>query len=236
MPRRRSRSRRRFRKLFHLRNTLDFAALEPGDLILVANPTDPVWMQLSTFWSHAAMYVGGDDDARAFVDAVNLPVRRAARRTDGGLLWQRVRFTSLRGFQSYMDLVALRPPLPAEARHAAAAYARSQVGKPFFGDLVASMVLPRGRDRSATPGEFTCSSLIWHAYKAQGFDLSRGILGGFAPWPSRLDHDRRLQHVARGTRVKPLRPARGQLGLYLVRAWFRYGLRSDIIWRGVAGG
>lgn len=198
------------------------------------------------FWSHVAIYVGGDD-AHAFVDAVNLPVRRAARRADRTLLWQRVRYTSLRAFQAYMDILVLRPPLAAEFRQAAADFARAQVGKPFVKRVVAGVFLPRsaatsGERSEATPGErseavpeeFTCASLIWHAYRRQGFGLSADLLAVLAPWPSRLGHDRRLRHVGRGTRVKVLRPAPGQLALYLARAWSRWVLRSDILWRGQA--
>ncbi len=244
LPRRQRRNRRRYRELFRLRNSFDFALLQPGDLVLVANPTDPVWIQATVFWSHVAIYVGGDD-GHAFVDAVNLPVRRAVRRADRALLWRRVRYTSLRAFQAYVDILVLRLPLPVEARRAAADFARAQVGKPFSRRVVAGLFLPRSARAAATspqagaggrveaiPTEFTCASLIWHAYRRQGFDLSPGLLAALAPWPSRLGHDRRLQHAGTGTRMKPLRPAPGQLALYLARAWFRWVLRSDFLWRG----
>jgi len=228
---RRARS-RRYRRLFRLRNSLDFARLEPGDLILVANPSDPVWLQATLFWSHVAIYVGGDD-SRAFVDAVNLPVRGAARRGDRTLLWQRVRFTSRRAFESYVDLLVLRPLLPADARRAAAEFARSQVGKPFCRRPAAGILKGWPGGPGEPPSEYTCSSLVWEAYRRQGLDLSpRGLGRLFFPWPSRLDHDRRLRHVGRGTRLRPISPAAGRLGYFLARAWFKWGLRSDILWRG----
>jgi len=74
--------------------------------------------------------------------------------------------------------------------------------------------------------------VIWHAYRRQGYDLSVGLFAALAPLPSRLGHDRRLQHVGRGTPVRPLRPVRGQLALFLARAWFRWVLRSDVLWLG----
>lgn len=249
MPRRPSRSlrrRSRFRQIFRLRNSMDFTRLEPGDIVLVANPTDPLWIQAFLFWSHLAIYVGGPDEDRAFVDAVNLPVPGAGRRSDGALPWQRVRFTRLRAFQSYCDVLALRPPLSAEARRAAAEFAKSQVGRPFARRPALAILRPHRRlaardlassaasDSAATPpAEFTCASLVWEAYRRQGFDLSRGPGRLLAPWPSGLGHDRRLVPVGRGTRYRHLVPGRGQLALYLARFWARWGLRSDIIWRGL---
>lgn len=243
-------ARTRRRHLVRLRNSLDFSLLEPGDLVLVANPTDPWPIQLAAFWSHVAIYVGGSED-RAFVDAVNLPIRRAGRRHERGLPWQRVRYTSLRMFRSYVDVLVLRPNLPAEARRAAADFALAQVGKPFSSGIWAGMRKPRGgrgggdqggdRNRGGVgdegggeaPGEFTCASLIWHAYRHQGLDLSSGPLRRLLlPWPSLLGHDRRLAHVGKGTRYKSLRPVRGQLLLLAARAWFRWALRSDNSWRG----
>ena len=155
LPRRQRRDRRRYREFFRLRNSFDFTLLQPGDLVLVANP---------------------GDDAHAFVDAVNLPVRRAARRADRTLLWQRVRYTSLRAFQAYMDILVLRPQVAPETRQAAADFARAQVGKPFLRRIVAGMFLSRHPTRpvrrpeatpagsgatpagssETMPGEFTC--------------------------------------------------------------------------------
>ncbi len=224
----------------HPRNTFDFSLLEPGDLVLVANPTDPWPIRAFLFWSHVAVYVGESED-RTFVDAVNLPVRRAGRRSERGQPWQRVRYTSLRMFRSYLDVLVLRPDLPVEARMAAAEFARAQVGKPFPSRLGAAMLKPAqargpaGGRKEAPPGEFTCSSLVWHAYRRQGLDLSSGLLGGILlPWPSLLGHDPRLAHVGRGTRYRPLRAVRGQVALLLSRAWARWALRADISWRGEA--
>ncbi len=254
-----SRLRPRLRHLFRPRNTFDFSLLEPGDLVLVANPTDPWLTQAAVFWSHVAIYVG-DSEEHAFVDAVNLPIPIAGRRRDQGLPWQKVRFTSLRMFRSYVDVLVLRPPLPAAARRAAAEWARAQVGKPFPRRVAAAFFRPRARRggvqpagpvkgapagaqaavgqpasaaAAAEPAEFTCSSLVWHAYLAQGLDLSSGPLGRWlVPWPSLLGHDRRLIHVGRGTRLRPLRLSRGHAGYWLARAWFRWALRSDVSWRG----
>lgn len=203
--------------------------LEPGDLVIVANPTDPWLLRLLLFWSHVAIYVG-ESDARAFVDSVNLPIRRAGRARDHGLPWQRVRYSSLRMFRSYIDVLALRPPLPPEARRAAAEFAKDQVGRPFPRNLLVAFFKPR---RPGTASEFTCSSLVWEAYKAQGFDLASGPLGRLVlPWPSLLGHDRRLAHTARGTRLRPFRGLRVPWSLFLARVWFRWVLRSDIDWRG----
>lgn len=222
---------RRHRGLIHHHNTLDYTVLEPGDLVLVANPSDPWPIQALMFWSHVAIYVG-ESEERAFVDAVNLPIRRAGRRTGRGLPWQRVRYTGLRMFRSYADVLVLRPRLPASARRAAAEFAASQVGKPFSRSLVAGLLRPRGRTPSGS-AEFTCASLVWTAYYRQGLDLCSGPLGRLVlPWPSRLGHDRRLAHVARGTRFQPVRAGRGPLRLWLTRAWARWALRSDILWQG----
>ncbi len=222
---------RRFRSRFHPLNTFDFSTLEPGDLVLVANPTDPCPTQAVVFWSHVAIYVGESED-RAFVDAVDLPVRRAERLRQRGRasLWSKVRFTPLGTFRRYTDVLALRPDLPAEKRKSAAEYARAQVGRPFDRRVLSAFLRSVSLRRS---GRFTCANLIWHAYLAQGFDLASGPFARLlVPWPSLIGHDRRLIRLGGGTRYKPLRPARGQLGLYLARAWFRYVLRSDIAWRG----
>ncbi len=207
----------RYKSVMLPRNTLDLSVLEPGDVILVANPHDMFVLRAAMFWSHAALYTGLES-ARAFVDAVNLPVR--GKKNQPGF-WQRVRFTSVGTVQHYVDVLVLRPDCPAEVRQKAVQFAIEKVGSPFVQGLFQSFI-DRRQDRG-----YSCSSLIYHAYKAHGVDLSVRFLHA-VPWPAAMARHPRLRRIGAGTRVRrPTRPWRLSW-FYAGRLWTRYVLRQPI--------
>ncbi|HEY3313678.1 MAG TPA: hypothetical protein VGL40_00115 [Bacillota bacterium] len=211
----------RFRHLLSKQNSVDFARLEPGDIVLCANPHDASLLRTFLFWSHAGLYTGLPEAAKAFVDAVDLPVRRRSERR---LPWQRVRFTSKRMYLSYVDILVLRVDCSKEKREAAAAFAVAQVGKPFPRHLFRTFF--RLHDQTA----FTCTSLVYHAYRGQGVDLSpRILLGRTIPWPSSLARHPRIEEVARGTRWRPIPLSVRNWRPIIQRLWFRYVIRTQII-------
>lgn len=214
---------RRYLHLLTKLNDVYFSRLEPGDIVLCANPHDVSFLRAALFWSHAGLYTGLPDEARAFVDAVDLPVRR---RSEGKLIWQRVRFTSRRMYLSYVDILVLRPKCSREKREAAAAYAVSKAGKPFPRRFWLSFL--RRNDQEA----FTCTSLVYHAYRAQGVDLApRLLLRRVVPWPSALAKSPLVAVVAEGTRWRPIPLTWANWRLILQRLWFRYVARARIIVR-----
>ncbi|MHB0886552.1 MAG: YiiX/YebB-like N1pC/P60 family cysteine hydrolase [Bacillota bacterium] len=214
---------RRYLHLLTEMNDVDFSRLEPGDIVLCANPHDVSALRAALFWSHAGMYTGLADESRAFVDAVDLPVRRRSERK---LLWQRVRFTSKRMYLSYVDILVLRPECSREKREAAAAYAVSKAGRPFPRHFWLSFL--RRNDQEA----FTCTSLVYHAYRAQGVDLAPILLfRRVVPWPSALAKHPQVEVVAQGTRWRPIPLTRANWRLIVQRLWFRYVARARIIVR-----
>ncbi len=207
-----------------LHNDLDTALLEPGDVVLVANSHDNRAIRWTMFWSHAAIYTGREPN-EAFIDAVNLPVGRHAKRQ----IWRQVRFTPMARFRHYEDVLVLRPKAPPEVRRRAAEYAVAQVGKPFPPTWRAFFT---GTNSDAY---FSCTSLIWHAYHSQGIDLSArrrpfGLGRRIIPSPRSFQRHPRLRPVARGTRVlrAQLLAPRGWIRL-AGRIWFCYGLRVGIV-------
>ena len=210
-----------YRDLLVRKNTFDFGLLEPGDIVLCANPRDVFLLRTLLFWSHAGIYTG-DEGAHAFVDAVNLPVR--GRRRGGRLTWQRVRYSSLAMYQSYVDVVVLRVDCPPEKRLAAADFAQTQLGKPFPRNLWVSF-LSRRSDAQA----YSCTSLVWHAYKIQGLDLSPLWLFRLVlPWPSALAANPRVRIIGVGTRLKNVPWRSPYLMLAFERFWFKAILRKRI--------
>lgn len=209
-----------YRDLLVRKNTLDFSRLEPGDIVLCANPRDVFLLRALLFWSHAGIYTG-QEGAHAFVDAVDLPVR--GRRRGGRLPWQSVRHSSLSMYQSYVDVVALRVECPPEKRRDAAAFAEAQVGKPFPKRLWLSFL-----DRRHA-GAFSCTSLVWHAYREQGIDLAPPwLLRLILPWPSALAGHSHVHIIGLGTRMKAVPFRSPYLTLAFERFWFRRILRKKI--------
>ncbi len=214
---------RRYRHLLTKWNSLDFSLLEAGDIVLCANPHDVPAMRAVLFWSHAGIYTGLPDESRAFVDAVNLPVRDRGR---GKLPWQRVRFTSKRMYASYVDILVLRPDCPREKRAAAAAYAIGKVGKPFHRWLLVGFLKIRDEDH------FTCASLVYQAYRVQGVDLApRLFFRRVVPWPSAMAKHPHIRVVAAGTRWRPIPLTPANWKIILARLWFRYARGAPIILR-----
>lgn len=194
----------------HPHNTLDITVLQPGDILLVANPTDMPIIRFTIFWSH----VGIVSRRGGVIDAVREP------RGEGqdGQRWFRVQEAPLSSYLLAYDILALRPRVPAEARQAAARYAESKLGAPY-GRGVRRILFGR-RDTTA----YSCASLMWQAYKEQGLDL--------APAPARcaalnlvplaLARDPQVEVIGRGTRYVDMSGWR----VRAQRWWFRRVLRA----------
>ncbi len=207
-----------YKDLLVRKNTFDFSCLEPGDIVLCANPRDVFLLRTFLFWSHAGIYTGREG-AHAFVDAVDLPVR--GRRRSSRLSWQSVRYSSLSMYESYIDVVALRVDCPPEKRRAAAAFAEAQVGKPFPKRLWLSFF-----DHRRTRG-YSCTSLVWHAYREQGVDLApRWLFRLVLPWPSALAANAQVRVIGLGTRLKSVPFRVPYRSLAVQRFWFRKVLRK----------
>lgn len=186
---------RRYLHLLTKLNDVYFSRLEPGDIVLCANPHDVSFLRAALFWSHAGLYTGLPDEARAFVDAVDLPVRR---RSEGKLIWQRVRFTSRRMYLSYVDILVLRPKCSREKREAAAAYAVSKAGKPFPRRFWLSFL--RRNDQEA----FTCTSL-WGLWP--GGPDAEGAVGAGGPFGDIFFYPFYLAGFPRNRRSSPISTA-----------------------------
>jgi uncharacterized protein YycO len=187
-------------------NTLDNSILEPGDILLVANPTDMPLIRYLIFWSH----VGLVSTRGGVVDAVREPRGEA---TDEQA-WFQVQHAPLLSYQLAYDILALRPRLPAAERRAAALYAESQIGLPYAPNLW--RILFGRRDTTVC----SCASLVWQAYKKQGLDLapvpawcSLNVL------PLWLARDPQVEIIGRGTRYATI-PAHMRR-LRVQRWWFR---------------
>lgn len=192
-------------------NPLDLSMLEPGDILLVANPTDMPAIRWTLFWSHVGLYSTQGD----VIDAVREPRGEYA----GEDVWFQVRRSSLASYEASHDLLALRPPLVTPARRAAALFAESKVGAPYAAN-VGRILWGRGDSRG-----YSCASLAWEAYNEQGLDLAP-----VPAWcrlnvvPLLLARDRRLQVVGRGTRYAELdRRTR------LARWWLTHILHAGVL-------
>lgn len=99
-------------------NTLDYDILEPGDILLVANPTDMPLIRYLIFWSH----VGVVSTRGTVIDAVREPrgEHQESQR------WYQVQEAPLQSYRLAYDILAVRPRLPQQARHQAALYAESK--------------------------------------------------------------------------------------------------------------
>lgn len=201
--------------LLRAQNTLDCTLLEPGDILVVANPTDIGLMRLLLFWSHVGIV---STDTSLVIDAVREP----RGEWSGEPRWRQVQAGPLASYLLSYDVLAVRPKLPAAARRAAALYAESKVGTPYAAS-VARILLGR-RDTSA----YSCASLMWQAYQRQGLDLAPvPAWCSLTVVPLFLARDPRIEVIGRGTRYRLLGPS--QRRLTLERLWYRRVLGADIL-------
>ena len=175
-------------------NTLDVSLLQPGDILLEANPTDMPVLRYTIFWSH----VGIVGTRGGVIDAVREP------RGEGqaAQAWFQVQEAPLSSYLLAYDILAVRPRLPAEARLAAAQFAESKLGAPYA-PSVRRIVVGR-RDA----GAYSCASLMWQAYQRQGLDLAPAPawcpnLNVIPLW---LARDPQVEIIARGTRYAVIPP------------------------------
>lgn len=194
------------------RNDLDFDLLEPGDLLLVANPTDIWLVRYLLFWSHVGIVADN-----GIVDAVRDPRGDYVEEQR----WGTVQWVPFRIYRANHDIVALRVKCRREKRLAAARYALQKVGLPYSPTL--RMAFFGHRDVH----HYSCASLVWQAYLAQGIDLYPfwaspifNILPGF------LLRGRHLAVLGRGVRPRQIGGAWHKRRLAMESLWFRYVLHS----------
>jgi len=117
-------------------NNLDLSDLQPGDIILGGNPGGSYGR-----YAHAGFYIGNDQVVDMYT-------------SDG------VYVACAEVYRNYTWAAVLRVKASPEIRAAAAAYAKRQVGAPFF------ILAPKSDD-----GLWYCSKLVWYAYYRNGIDL-----------------------------------------------------------------
>jgi uncharacterized protein YycO len=199
--------------LLRAENTLDYALLRPGDIVLVANPTDMPIIRYTVFWSHVGLVTEQGD----VIDAVR--ERRGEYLPDAA--WFQVRRSPFDSYRKSYDVLALRPRCPAETRLAAVRYAETKVGAPYASSV--PRILFGRKDESS----YSCASLMWQAYARQGVELF-----SVPSWlslnvaPLALDRNRALAVVGCGTRYLPL--PREQRRLRVERWWFRRVVGANI--------
>jgi uncharacterized protein YycO len=103
-------------------NDLDFDILEPGDLLLVANPTDLWVIRYLLFWSHVGIMT-----EVGVVDAIRDPRGEYVEQQ----LWGTVQCVPFRIYRANHDIIALRVKCSREKRAAAARYAIDRLGLPY---------------------------------------------------------------------------------------------------------
>jgi len=193
-------------------NDLDFGLLEPGDLLLVANPTDIWLVRCLLFWSHVGLVA--DDGV---VDAIRDP------RGDyiDEQRWGTVQWVPYRIYRANHDMMALRVKCSREKRLAAARYALQKVGLPYSPTLRKAFFGHRDTDC------YSCASLVWQAYLAQEIDLYP-FPGGprFNILPSFVFRSSHVEVVDRGARPRQIAGVWHKRRLKLERLWFKYVLHS----------
>ncbi len=195
-------------------NDLDFDLLEPGDLLLVANPTDRSPVRYILFWSHVGIVTeDGVIDAIADPRGEYIEEQR----------WGTVQCVPLKVYQVNHDIIALRVRCAREKRAAAARYAMGRLGLPYSPTL-RNILLGRGDTT-----HYSCASLMWQAYKAQGIDLDP------LPWKSNLMllpvlllRSRHIEVMWRGTRYNRIPKSWRDRGLIMERMWFKHVLRANV--------
>jgi uncharacterized protein YycO len=200
-------------------NTLDYTLLQPGDILLVANPTDMPVIRYCLFWSHVGIVSPRGD----VIDAVREPRGEAT----ADQTWHQVQHAPLLAYQRAYDILAVRPRLPASGRQAAALYAESQIGLPYAPNIIRIVF---GRYDTAV---CSCASLMWQAYKKQGLDLApTPAWFGLNVVPLLLARDPQVEVIGHGTRYLIV-PA-SERRLRLERWWFRHAVGAEILVHGVS--
>ena len=202
-------------------NSLDCNVLEPGDILMVANPTDWPIIRYTVFWSHVGI-VG--TEGLDVIDAIREP----RGEWEGNPNWFHVQRGLLSSYLRSFDVLVARPRLPASERMQAAEYAESKVGAPYAATM-REIILGR---RSTTG--YSCASLMWQAYNEQGLNLAPApTYFDYAAIPLAMQRDRRVEVVGRGTRYNAI-PASCKR-LLLTRRFFRRFLGADILVWGYDG-
>jgi uncharacterized protein YycO len=195
-------------------NDLDFHLLEPGDLLLVANPTDLWFVRYLFFWSHVGIVTKD-----GVIDAIRDPRGEYIEEQH----WGTVQSVPFRVYGANHDIIALRVKCSREKSVAAARYAMEKLGLPYSPTL--RRIFFGRRDTT----HYSCASLIWQAYMAQGIDLDP------LPWksnliifPALLLRSPHIEIIARGTRHRPITKGWRNRWLVMERLWFEHVLRADI--------
>lgn len=195
-------------------NDLDFSVLEPGDILIVSNPTDRWYTRFTVFWSHIGIVT-----ERGVVDAARDPRGERAKNR----LWYSVQCVPFEDYAANYDILALRVRCECEKRLAAARYAESKIGAPYA-PTIWHMLFTRRSTRY-----YSCASLMWQAYMLQGIDLNPTPFNlEFVVLPGALARSQYVEVIGRGTRYAAIPLTPGNLGVILSRCWFRYVLRCDI--------
>lgn len=149
---------------------LDWCKLKPGDIVVDRSPGGALAHLHGlggTYYTHAAIVVVNPHYAAD--PEHHLPVALVEAVREGVKLEEYNGGASINEGGGAIPFEVLRPFVPQSARGAAAAFARSQVGKPYS---------PHGIPHPGSQGTgldaYYCSGLVWRAYKEAGYDLADG--------------------------------------------------------------
>ena len=149
---------------------LDWCKLKPGDIVVDRYPGGSLAHLHAlggTYYTHAAIVVVNPKYAAD--PEHHLPVAIVEAVAEGVRLEEYLGGASINDAGRLIPFAVLRPYLPQSTRGAAAAFARSQVGKPYS---------PHGIPHPGSQGTgldaYYCSGLVWRAYKEAGYDLADG--------------------------------------------------------------
>lgn len=195
------------------KNDLDFGFLEPGDLLLVANPTDPWYVRYTLFWSHVGIVT-----SQGVIDAIRDPRGEYVELQR----WGRVQCAPFEVYAANHDILALRVKCGPEVRQAAVEYAQGKIGLPYSPNIRKILFNRRDTDH------YSCGSLAWQAYMGQGINLAPSSFETLVI-PAMLLRSSHIEIVAHGTRYKPIKRGWRQFGRLLERLWFRWLSRAKII-------
>ena len=195
-------------------NDLDFHLLEPGDLLLVANPTDVWLVRYLLFWSHVGVVT-----QEGVVDAVRDPRGEYIEEQH----WGTVQCVPFRVYRANHDIIALRVECAPAKRVGAATYAMQRAGLPYSPTL--GKVLLARMDTT----HYSCASLAWQAYQAQGIDLDPlSWNSNIILLPALLVRSPLVRVISQGTRYTPIARTWRNAALIMERVWFRHMLRARI--------
>jgi uncharacterized protein YycO len=195
------------------KNDLDFGSLEPGDLLLVANPTDPLYIRYTLFWSHVGIVT-----SQGVIDAIRDPRGEFVQLQR----WGRVQCAPFKVYAANHDILALRVKCSPEVRGAAVDYAQAKIGLPYSPNIRKILFNRRDIDH------YSCGSLAWQAYMGQGINLAPSSFETLV-LPAMLLRNPHIEIVAYGTRYEPIKRGWRHFGRLLERLWFRCISRANII-------